>query len=82
MSNLFKSVRIIHSPLDKRYYLEQRKLWRLTWQRVDTFEYVDEIRCRPYPEYLQHEALQRAKDKAALLLSQVVVWEKTNYFCE
>lgn len=81
MSNLFKTVRIVHSPLEKRYYVEQKKVWRFTWDRTDIFAYVDKIESSPFGCHdLQNDAFQKAKNRADVLLSRTVVWEQSNYF--
>jgi hypothetical protein len=81
MSNLFKSVRIIHSPQERRYYLETKRLWQFRWECVDVFEYTDKRSGNLYePHALIDEAYDRAKKKAELLLAKTVVWERSNYF--
>jgi len=78
MSNLFKAVRIVHSPEDKCYFVQQRKLWRLLWTTVNVLNYVE--RVNPHNTLDQQGAYELAKRQAESLLAHVVVWEKKNYF--
>lgn len=80
MSNLFKKVRIVLSPVERRYYVEEKPVWGLRWHKVDTFEYVDVRSTSPHGCHdLRDDAFGRAKAKAELLLARSVVWEQTNY---
>jgi hypothetical protein len=81
MSNLFKSVRIVHSPKEERYYVEQKKCWSFSWEKVDAFDYVKVRSSSPHGCHdLMDNAFERAKKKAEMLLAKSVVWEQTNYF--
>lgn len=81
MSNLMKTVRIVHSPEEKRYYVESKGVFGLRWQRVETYEYVDVRSTSPHGfNDLASDAFNRAKKKAEMLLARSVVWEQTNYF--
>ena len=81
MSNLFKQVRIVHSPEEKRYYVEQRRMWKLRWEKIDVFEYVDVRSAHPHGCHnLSGDAFSKAKKKAEMLLARTVVWQQTNYF--
>ena len=83
MSNLFKQVRIVHSPEEKRYYLEQKRMWRLRWEKIDTFDYCDVVSTSPFGcRDLIDAAFSKAQKKAEMLLARVVVWERRNYFWE
>lgn len=81
MSNLFKQVRIVHSPEEKRYYVEQRRVWRLWWEKIDAFDYCEVKSTSPFGCHdFADEAFAKAKKKAEMLLARTVVWEQTNYF--
>jgi hypothetical protein len=81
MSNLFKKVRIVHSPEEKRYYIEQCRIWSWSWERIEAFEYVDVRNSSPHGcSDLSGDAFNKAKKKAEMLLSRTVVWEQSNYF--
>lgn len=81
MSNLFKSVRIVHSPLEQRYYVEQKNCWAFRWDRVESYEYVDVPSTSPHGCHDRNDkAFEKAKNKAEMLLARTVVWEQTNYF--
>ena len=81
MSNLFKTVRIVHSPEERRYIVEQRRVWSWNWQRVDAFDYTDVRSTRPLDCHdLASDAFIKAKKKAEMLLARTVVWEQSNYF--
>lgn len=80
-SNLFKKVRIVHSPLEQRYLVEQKSIWSFRWVRVDVFEYVDVPSPSPFGCHDKIDAaLEKAKKRAEILLARTVVWEQTNYF--
>lgn len=80
MSNLLKKVRIIHSPEEKRYYVEQKRLWSFKWEKIDAFDYVDVRSSNPLGCHnLSVDAFSKAKDKASMLLARSVVWEQSNY---
>jgi hypothetical protein len=81
MSNLFRKVRIIHSPLESRYVVEQKSLFGFRWDKIENYDYVT------VPNYSMHgshdlppEAFEKAKKKAEILLAKSVVWEQTNYY--
>ena len=81
MSNLFKKVRIVHSPEEDRYYLEQCRVWSWRWQKVEAFGYVEVRSASPHGIHdLRGDAFQKAKAKAEMLLARTVVWEQSNYF--
>jgi hypothetical protein len=80
VSNLFKKVRIIHSPLQRRYYVEKKSLWSFRWTTTDSYEYVEArstlaMGCHDLAE----DAFQRAQKRAETILAQCVVWEKSNF---
>jgi hypothetical protein len=80
MSNLFKKVRIVHSPDEERYYVEQRRIWAWRWELVDVFGYVKVRSSSPHGCHdLVDDAFEKAKKKAEMLLARSVVWEQTNY---
>lgn len=80
MSNLFMKIRIVHSPIERRYYIEQKRVWAMRWKRVEHFNYVDVMSSSPHGCHdLPADAFQRAKQKAEMLLARSVVWEQTNY---
>jgi hypothetical protein len=80
MNSLFKKVRIIHSPLEHKYVVEQKPPFSFRWQHVEYFDYVTVRNTSPHgPHDFPDEALERAKKKAETLLAKSVVWEKTNY---
>ena len=74
MSNLFKQVRIVHSPVEKRYYVEQKLMWRFRWEKIDAFEYCEVKSTNPFGCHdLIDDAFNKAKKKAELLLAKTVV---------
>ena len=80
MSNLFKKVRIVHSPEEKRYYVEQKRVWSWGWQKIDVFGYVDVRSTSPHGCHdLAGDAFNKAKKNAEMLLARTVVWEQSNY---
>lgn len=82
MSNLFKKVRIVHSPEERIYYVEQCRVWSWRWQKVDGFYYVDVRSTSPLGCHdLAGDAFDKAKKKAEMLLARSVVWEQSNYIC-
>lgn len=81
MSSLFKSVRIIHSPEEERFYVEQKRVWLFRWETIDFFGYVKVRSSNPHGCHdLEGDAFGKAKKKAEMLLARSVVWEQTNYF--
>lgn len=78
MSNLFRAVRIVHSPEDQCYSIQQRRLWGFMWKTVNVLNYGE--RVNPHNTLNQQSAYELAKRQAESLLAQVVVWEKKNYF--
>lgn len=81
MSNLFKKVRIVHSPEEDRYYVEQCRVWSWRWKVVDVFGYVKVRSSNPLGCHdLSGDAFDKAKKKAEMLLARSVVWEQSNYF--
>jgi hypothetical protein len=81
MSNLFKKVRIIHSPEEERYIVEQCRVWSWRWEQVDHFPYVNVRNSSPHGCHdLSGDAFSKAKKKAEMLLARSVVWEQSNYF--
>lgn len=81
MSNLFKKVRIVHSPEERRYILEQCRVWSWRWEQVEAFGYVDVRSSNPHGCHdLRGDAFNKAKKKAEMLLARSVVWEQSNYF--
>lgn len=80
MSNLMKSVRIVHSPEEKRYYVQSKSVFGLTWHKENTYEYADVRSTSPHGCHdLAGDAFARATKFSELLLAKTVVWEKTNY---
>lgn len=80
MSNVFRKVRIVHSPEEQCYYVQQKKLWDLWWDHVDTIRYVDVRSTSPFGCHdLMADAFEKARKKAEMLLARSVVWEKANY---
>jgi hypothetical protein len=80
MSNLFKKVRIVHSPEEERYYVEQKRVWSWRWQKIDVFGYVNVRSASPHGCHdLAGDAFDKAKKKAEMLLARTVVWEQSNY---
>ena len=81
MSNLMKKVRIIHSPVEMCYYVEEKPVLGFRWKRVAPFKYVEKRDTSPLGCHdLASDAFAKAKAKAELLLARTVVWEQTNYF--
>ncbi len=81
MSNLFKRVRIVHSPEEERYYVEQKRVWSFTWRQVDVFGYCKVRSTSPFGCHdLREDAYEKAKKTAEMLLARTVVWEQSNYF--
>jgi len=81
MSNLFKAVRIVHSPEEKLYFVEQKRLWSFRWEKIETYRYVDVRSSSPHGCHaLQGDAFTKAKEKAEMLLARTVVWEQANFF--
>jgi hypothetical protein len=81
MTNLFKNVRIVHSPEDHRYIVEQRRVWAWRWEKVEVFNYVDIRSASPHGCHdLSGDAFNKAKKYAEMLLARTVVWEQSNYF--
>jgi hypothetical protein len=75
-----KRVRIVHSPLESKYTVEQKPLFGFRWKYVDHFDYVTTTNTSPHgPHDFAPVALLRAQKKAEILLAKSVVWEKTNY---
>jgi hypothetical protein len=82
MSNLFKKVRIVHSPLEFRYEVQQKNVIAFSWQTTDCFRYFeDKPSTSPFGAHDSiDEAFEKAKRRAETLLAKSVVWEQTNYF--
>lgn len=81
MSNLFKKVRIIHSPLQRRYYVEKKSAFGFKWVTTDSYEYVETRSTQAMGCHdLAEDAFLRAQKRAETILAQCVVWEKANYF--
>lgn len=81
MSNLFKTVRIVNSPEEKKYYVEQKRCWSFRWEKVDEYQYVEIRNSNPLGCHdFASDAFHKAKKKAEMLLARSVVWEQTNYF--
>lgn len=80
MNSLFKKVRIIHSPLEHMYVVEQKSPFSFKWRLVEYFDYVTVRNISPHGTHdFSDEAFERAKKKAETLLAKSVVWAKTNY---
>ena len=80
MNTMFKTVRIVHSPEENRYYVEQKRLWHFSWEKIDTYQYVDVRDTSPHGCHnLSGDAFDKAKKKAEMLLARTVVWEQSNY---
>jgi hypothetical protein len=81
VSNLFKKVRIVHSPLQGRYYVQQKGVFGLRWIATDSYDYVAARDTSPHGCHdLIDDAFKKAQKRAETLLAQCVVWEKANYF--
>lgn len=77
MSNMFKRVRIVHSPKEQHYTVEERGLFSWRWNRVWKYDYVETRHYSPYgTNDLASEAMAKAVGKAEILLARAVVWEK------
>lgn len=75
-----KKVRIIHSPLESRYIVEQKPLFWFRWNTVEDFHYVTKPNNSSHGVHdFPPEAFEKAKKKAEILLAKSVVWEQTNY---
>lgn len=80
MSNLFKKVRIVHSPLECRYVVEQKSLFGFRWEKIENYDYVTVPNSSPHGVHdFPPQAFEKAQKKAEILLAKSVVWEKTNY---
>lgn len=81
MSNLFKKVRIVHSPIEQVYSVQIKPIWRFSWSSVEGFRYKEIPDNCPFGiNDTQEESFKKAKAKAETLLAKTVVWERTNYF--
>ena len=81
MSNLFKKVRIVHSPVEQVYSVQIKPIWRLRWSSVDGYPYKEIPDMRPFGiNDNQEQAFEKAKAKSETLLAKTVVWERSNYF--
>lgn len=81
MSNLFKAVRIVHSPEEQLYFVEQKRLWSFRWEKIESCRYVDVRSSSPHGCHnLRGDAFAKAKEKAEMLLARTVVWEQANFF--
>ncbi len=81
MSNLCKTVRIVHSPEDQRYFVEQKRIWSFHWRQVDVFDYTETPSTSPFGCHdTIDKALEKAKKLAQTLLARTVIWEQSNYF--
>ncbi len=80
MSNLFKKVRVVHSPEEQRYYVEQCRIWSWKWERIESFYYVDIRSSSPRGCHdFASDAFDKARKKAEMLLARTIVWEQSNY---
>jgi len=80
MSNLLKKVRIVHSPLETKYTVEQKSVFGFRWIKIEDYPYVTIRNTSPHGVCdFAADALQKAKDKAEILLAKTVVWEQANY---
>ena len=72
MSSLLRTVRIIHSPEEMRYYVQYKNVWSFRWK-------VDEVVFYNRETFPSEMALKEARKRAEVLLCKTVVWEQTNY---
>ena len=80
MSNMFKHVRIVHSPKERRYTVEERGIFSWRWSRVEAYGYVEMHHTNLHsPVDLATDAMARAVEKAETLLARTVVWEGSNF---
>jgi hypothetical protein len=79
MSHLFKKVRIIHSPKERKYTVQEKSILAFRWTHVEDYHYVEVRHLSHGPHDLACDAFARAKEKAQLLLARVVVWEDANF---
>ena len=78
--SMFKYVRVVHSPKERRYTVEERGAFSFRWTRVAEYEYVDELNHRPHgPHDVWETAFDRAVTKAETLLAKSVVWQRSNF---
>jgi len=75
MSNLMKKVRVVHSPLEKRFFVEIKSIFGLRWRLVDIYSYSDKDQNN-----LANEAFKKAIMRCETLMARSVVWQQTNYF--
>jgi hypothetical protein len=81
MSNCFKKVRIVHSPVEQVYSVQIKPIWRLRWSSVDGYPYKEIPDMHPFGiNDKQEQAFEKAKAKAETLLAKTVVWERANYY--
>lgn len=81
MSNLFKTVRIIHSPKEQKYIVQEKPIWSFIWKPQHEFYYSDIRRTSTHVVHdLAGDAYKKSQDYAEALLAKTVVWEKSNYF--
>jgi hypothetical protein len=78
MSNLFRKVRIVHSPKQSVYFVQEKSVYGLRWKSVKSFPYAD-TSPQGYPFDIQGMAFEKAVRYAETLLARSVVWERTNY---
>jgi hypothetical protein len=79
MSNLFKKVRIVHSPKQSVYFVQEKSVYSLRWKIVRSFPYAGTA-PQGHPFDFQGLAFEKAVRYAETLLARSVVWERTNYF--
>lgn len=78
--SMFKHVRIVHSPRERRYTVEERGIFTWGWNRVTEYDYVELRNSSPHGTHdFAGDALAKAKAKAETLLAKSVVWQGSNF---
>ena len=80
MSNMFKYARIVHSPKECKYTVEERGFFSWRWRSVAEYRYVEMHNSSPHGTHdFASDAMAKAKAKAETLLARSVVWEGSNF---
>jgi len=83
MSSLMKKVRVVHSPLEKRFFVQIKSIFGLRWRLADCYLYTETPNTSPYGPYdSADEAFKKAIMKCETLMARSVVWQQTNYLRE
>jgi len=83
MSSLMKKVRVVHSPLERSFFVETKSIFGLRWKFVYGFSYTETLNTSPYgPHDSADEAFKKAIMKCEKLMARSVVWQQTNYLRE